>query len=310
MTDEPMERHLSLNDNYGMGNQVLISPGCSVGLRTVPMVRDLRFEWEEMPQQILDEQQQKVRDSLRSALIQWAIATGEGENYLDNLPLQCMHPVGHWYEFPNMLRNGTLAKLFDRQPDLKYLMLHNIDSLGANIDPKLLGHHIASENCLSFEVIGRRLDDRGGGLARVNGKVRLVEGLALPREEDEFKLSYYNSMTTWIDLEKILNVFELHRTDLTNTAKVDAAVRKLSKRLPTYITIKDVKKRWGRGQEDIFPVSQFEKLWGDMTALPEVESGFFVVPLMRGQQLKQQAQLDGWVRDGSAEFVESLCQWD
>ena len=36
----------------------------------------------------------------------------------------------------------------------------------------------------------------------------------------------------------------------------------------------------------------------DMTALGEVKSGFFVVPLMRGQQLKEQAQLDGLLRDG------------
>jgi len=33
-------------------------------------------------------------------------------------------------------------------------------------------------------------------------------------------------------------------------------------RMPTYIILKDVKKRWGKGQEDIFPVTQFEKLWG------------------------------------------------
>lgn len=32
----------------------------------------------------------------------------------------------------------------------------------------------------------------------VNGRVRLVDGLALRREDDEFKLGYYNSMTTWI----------------------------------------------------------------------------------------------------------------
>ena len=40
--------------------------------------------------------------------------------------------------------------------------------------------------------------------------------------------------------------------------------------MPTYITLKDVKKRWGKGQEDVFPVAQFEKLWGDMTALARV----------------------------------------
>jgi hypothetical protein len=30
---------------------------------------------------------------------------------------------------------------------------------------------------------------------------------------------------------------------------------------------------------------------------------------MRGQQLKEQAQLDGWLRDGSAAYVNSLCEW-
>ena len=55
---------------------------------------------------------------------------------------------------------------------------------------------------------------------------------------------------------------------------IDAAIRHVGRRMPTYITLKDVKKRWGRGQEDVFPVSQFEKLWGDMTALPDVDSQF------------------------------------
>ena len=79
--------------------------------------------------------------------------------------------------------------------------------------------------------------------------------------------------------------------------------------MPTYITLKDVKKRWGNGQEDVFPVAQFEKLWGDMSALAGVDCRFFVIPLQRGQQLKEQAQLDGWLRDGSAAFVEQLCHW-
>ena len=97
---------------------------------------------------------------------------------------------------------------------LKYLMVHNIDTLGADVDPALLGLHIRIGACLTFEVITRRLDDRGGGLARVNGRVRLVEGLAMPREEAEFALSYYNSNTCWIDLDKLLNAFGLAREDL------------------------------------------------------------------------------------------------
>ena len=75
-------------------------------------------------------------------------------------------------------------------------MVHNIDTLGANADPALLGYHIDQGAGLTTEVIPRRIEDRGGGLARFNGRVRLIEGLALPREEIEFDLSYYNSSTT------------------------------------------------------------------------------------------------------------------
>ncbi len=309
MTHQAIEDHLSDVKNYDYPGEVLLSRGRYIGLRTVPMVRDLQFQWEEMPQQMLDEQQQRMRESLRTALIGWARQAGEGSDYRDNMPMQCLHPVGHWFEVPNMLRNGVLSGLLQRQPELKYLMLHNVDTLGASVDPGLLGLHISSQKCLSFEVISRRLEDRGGGLARVNGSPRLLEGLSMPREEDEFKLSFYNSMTTWIDIDQLLSVFGLDRESLNDLEKVDKAIRVLSQRMPTYITIKDVKKRWGHGQEDVFPVSQFEKLWSDMSGLPEVSCNFFVVPLQRGQQLKQQAQLDSWLRDGTASFVDSLCEW-
>ena len=80
------------------------------------MVRDLRFAWEETPQQLLDAQAQKVRDSSHAALIAWATQSGEGSDYTDNMPWQCLHPVGHWYEIPNLFRNGVLKDLFSRVP--------------------------------------------------------------------------------------------------------------------------------------------------------------------------------------------------
>jgi hypothetical protein len=294
---------------YGYNGPLFLSEGRSVGLRLIPMERDLRFMWEELPQQILDEQAQKVRDSLRHALIGWAQQAGEGNDYTDNVPLQCLHPVGHWFEIPNLLRNGTLAKLLGQRPQVKHLLLHNIDTVGADVDPATFGLHLKLGGCLTFEVITRRIEDRGGGLARVNGRTRMVEGLAMPREEDEFALSYYNSNTCWIDVDQLLTTFQLTRAELADANRVTEAVRALALKLPTYVTLKDVKKRWGHGQEDIFPVAQFEKLWTDMTALPEIDCQFIAVPRLRGQQLKDQAHLDGWLRDGSAAHVESLCAW-
>ena len=188
-------------------------------------------------------------------------------------------------------------------------------TVGTCLDPICLTAHIQSGTCLSFEVIGRKIEDRGGGLARVDGRVRLLEGMAMPTEKDEFKLTFYNTMSTWIDIDQLLVVFGLDRSSIDpsnpeQADRIDRAVRAVASKLPTYLTIKDVKKRWGLGQEDVFPVMQFEKLWGDMTSLAEVQCRFLAVESQRGQQLKDPAQLDGWLRDGSADYVDRLCLWD
>jgi hypothetical protein len=307
LTHGPIAAHLEGNGAYGYPGPVRLSPGSAVGLRLVPMVRDLRFAWEETAHQVLDERKQRVRESAHAALIGWARAAGEGSDYTDNEPHQCLHPVGHWYEVPNLLRNGTLRDLLAARPQLKYLLVHNVDTLGADVAPGLLGLHVGSGRALTFEVIGRRIDDRGGGLARVDGRVRILEGLAMPREEEEFGLTYYNSLTTWVDIDRLLALFGLTRGDLSDPARVATGISRMAARLPTYVTLKDAKKRWGHGHEDVYPVCQFEKLWGDMTAVSGADCGFVAVPRVRGQQLKDPAQLDGWLRDGSADHVVSLC---
>jgi len=310
LTHGPIQDRLEAEGFHGLRDAVHLSRGRSIGLRLVPMQRDLRFLWEENAQQRLDERQEKVRTSLRAALLGWAKATGEGTDYRDNQPLQCLHPVGHWYEIPNLLLNGTLAAMLRQRPDLRTLMLHNIDTLGANADAGMLGWHRSTGAALGFEVIPRRLDDRGGGLARVNDQLRLVEGLALPREEDEFALSHYNTLTCWIEIDPLLVTLGLDREALNDPPRVAAAVRDFSRRLPTYVTLKEVKKRWGHGQEDVFPVAQFERIWGDMSALPEVPCAYAAVPRSRGTQLKEQAQLDAWLRDGTRDAIDALCAWD
>src|SRR5262249_44864170 len=154
----------------------------------IPMTRDLTFLWEEGAHETLDENKQKVRDASRRAILEWARAQGEGADYTDNLPIQRFNPPGHFYEVPNLLRNGVLARLLEEVPRLRRLLVHNIDTLGANLDPGVLGLAIESGATLCFEVIPRRLDDRGGGLARVGDRLRLLEGLAQPREDTEFAL--------------------------------------------------------------------------------------------------------------------------
>ena len=312
LTHSAIEQRLNETNNFGYSGPVYVSSGRSIGQRYVPMERDLRFMWEEMPQETLDENKQKVRDAVRQTLIGWAKSKGEGTDYVDNIAAQRFSPLGHWYEVSNLLRNGTLARLLKEQPQVEHLMLHNIDTLGADVNAAALGYHIQSGNMLTFEVVPRRIEDRGGGLAKVNGHIRLLEGLAQPKEEDELNLSYYNSMTTWINIDKLLALFGLTRDDLQkgDEASLAKAVRSVAHRIPTYVTIKEVKYRWGHGQEDIYPVAQIEKLWSDMSALSDVACGYIAVPRQRGQQMKDPAQLDSWVTDGSKDYVASLCKLD
>ena len=310
LTHSAIERHLRSTGNYEHDGPIYLSPGRSIGQRLIPMTRDLTFLWEESAHETLQETKQKVRDASRRAILDWAKSQGEGSDYTDNVPIQRFNPPGHFYEVPNLLVNGVLRRLLEEHPNLGWLLVHNIDTLGATLDPGILGLAIESGACLSFEVISRRIDDRGGGLAKVGGRLRLLEGLAQPREETEFSLRYYNTLSTWVHIDGLLEAFGITRADLSeNPAKVAAAVRNVAARLPTYVTIKDVKKRWGHGQEDIFPVAQFEKLWGDMSSLPDLTTAFLAVTRRRGQQLKDVAQLDGWAEDGSLDYVTSLCKF-
>ena len=106
----------------------------------------------------------------------------------------------------------------------------------------MFGAHLHSGAALTVEVIPRAIDDRGGGLAKVNGRIRLVEGLALPEESLEYRFSFYNSGTMWMDVDQVLAAFSLSREALADSERVSRAVRETAARVPTYITIKDVKK--------------------------------------------------------------------
>jgi len=294
-----------------VGNETstLTSPGRGVGLRLVPTVRDLQFLWNETGRQLLDDRAERVGDSLRTALLAWASEMGEASDYRDNRPDQCLHPLGHGYELASLVLNGTLRRMLATRPGLTTLLLHNIDTLGADLDEGLLGMHLSGNPGLTFEVVPRRIEDRGGGLARVDGRLRLIESIALPDERIEWRLTWYNSLTTWIDIDHWLGAMGLDRLSLDDDLVVADAVGRFVHRLPVYVTLKDVKQRWGHGHEDVFPVSQWERLWGDVSTLPELTCRYIGVPLFRGRQLKDPAQLDIWLLDGSADHVASLCDW-
>ena len=58
------------------------------------------------------------------------------------------------------------------------------------------------------------------------------------------------------------------------------------------------------------PVVQFERLCGDLSALDDVDCDFVVVSWERRQQLKDVLQLDGWLRNGLVDYLDSISLWE
>ena len=132
----------------------------------------------------------------------------------------------------------------------------------------------------------------------------------MPESCSEYELSYYNSMTSWVDLDHYLSLLGLDREAVlgNNQERMERAVRILAERMPTYLTIKEVKRRAVGGQHATYPVAQVERLWGDLTTLPEYHCGYLLVERQRGRQLKSPAELDEWFTPAAA-HLQDLCEW-
>lgn len=316
LTHGSIEAYLKRFDYFGYKDDIYLSPGKSIGRRVYPMVRDLKLIRDKELRKTAVGEASHDRETQHKAIIDWVKAKVEGSDYSDNEPFLRFNPPGHWYEIPNLLKNGTMAKLLNDNPGLKYILASNIDTLGVNISTDLLGAHISNGSCFTFEVIPRHIDDKGGGLARINGKLQLIEGLALPGEDDELKLRYHSTLTNWISIDRLLEFFGLNREiilrpekEKDRQGKIIEAIHRVERMLPTYVTIKNVKYLWGNGHEDIYPVAQFEKLWGDMTGLEDLSVSYIEVSRYRGQQLKEPSKLDRWMNDGSFEYLMNIASF-
>ncbi len=313
LTHRVISDTLSARANYSSPGEVYLSPSLSAIQRLYPTEADLREHAKPRLREMRDQEARRLARRNLDRLVKWISRLGPGEEFNLNTPINRFYPAGHWYEIPNLIRNGTLGRMLRDNPNLRYLLVHNTDTLGAALDPVILGMHIGAGSPLSFEVLPRLWGDRGGVLAKVDGLVRIVEAGALPKPEAEDLFTYYNSLTTWIDIDEFLSSLWLSREDVKRCGedqeahrRVEEALSKIEECIPVYVTLKDTRYIWGAGQSETAPVAQCERLWGDMTGLSTMRSSFIAVPRHRGRQMKDPDTLDNWVRDGSLDYLAEL----
>ena len=164
--------------------------------------------------------------------------TPEGELFRDAAGALSLYAPGHG-DLPDALRDsGTLDWLAER--GVRALALSNVDNLGADVDPVVVGYHLEHGKPLTAEVAKTVPGDVGGAPARVDGRLQVVEGFRFPLGFDFSRLVYLNTNTfilsldllreehplTWFYVEKAVDgrpAVQMERLVHELSARVDSA---------------------------------------------------------------------------------------
>ncbi len=132
----------------------------------------------------------RVRSFLQAASVR---LTPAGEVFRGANGRVSLYAPGHG-DFPAALRDsGALAEL--EQSGVRAILLSNVDNLGAEPDPLLVGYHLDHGRAITTETARTIPGDAGGAPARVGGRLQLVEGFRFPRGFGFEKLPYVNTNT-------------------------------------------------------------------------------------------------------------------
>lgn len=118
------------------------------------------------------------------------------------------YPAGHGNLFLSLSLSGMLDQLLKK--GYSYCFISNIDNLGAEIDPSILGYCVANHFDFLMEVTDRTVMDRKGGhLARLkNGRLALREAVqCAPADAGYFsdiaRHRFFNTNNLWISCDAI-----------------------------------------------------------------------------------------------------------
>jgi len=148
-----------------------------------------------------------------------------------------LYAPGHG-DFPGALRDtGLIASLAER--GVRAIQLSNVDNLGAEPDPVIVGYHLDREVDLTCEVAAVAPGDAGGTPARVGDRVEVVEGFRFSRDFDFGRLKYLASNTFLFSLDVLrephpLTWFYVEKTvGSERVVQMERLVNELSSRAPT-----------------------------------------------------------------------------
>ena len=187
------------------------------------------------------------------------------------------NPPGHLDTTLWLILDSSRPLLKMLELGVEYLLVSNIDNLGATIHPGLPGllQKRAEQGIgILCEVSRKPPGQKGGSLARVydpeSGRewAQIIEEFAFPPEFNQDRIPEFNNATYTISVSSLLSLFDLDRDSLRdlNLSQLRRKVKVVTDLLPVYVAMKELKKKEA-DREIHRPVVQFERLQGDLTVL-------------------------------------------
>lgn len=133
--------------------------------------------------------------------------TLEGDLFRDQSGQLSPYAPGHG-DFPDALRRAGLIAQLERR-GVRALMLSNVDNLGADPDPLVIGYHLSHGRPLTIEVVPSIPGDAGGGPGRLDGRLQILESFRLPPGFDLGTLPYVNTNTLIFSLPMLADEYPL-----------------------------------------------------------------------------------------------------
>jgi len=173
----------------------------------------------------------------------------DGELFRDDAGRVSPYAPGHGDLFEALERSGTLDRL--RERGVEHLAVSNVDNLGARLDPVVLGAHLLAGRPLTTEVTTKD-GDTGGAPARVDGRLRLVEGPCFPPGFDQDSIPVFNTNTAVVSIDVVPQGRELtwlyveKQVGGKPAVQLERLYHELSDRVPTTYLV--VPRRGPRGR--------------------------------------------------------------
>ena len=159
----------------------------------------------------------------------------DGNAFLDATKKPSIYATGHG-DLVDALAQAHLPP-----QGIRYVVVSNVDNLGASLDPVVIGAHIRGKRPVTVEVVERRQGDVGGAMARVDGAPQIVEAFRLPPGSPLNDSAVFNTNTFVFDAAALkspqpFSFFPVRKTvDGVNVIQFERLLGQITAFLPTQI---------------------------------------------------------------------------